>query len=400
MSLDANAVVAAEMERVTPLVRDMYELDDTFYSGISKGTDVEHISSRDMRIPLKIRPGGRFGHYNPNGGGLGRGSAGFFDKAVINTVHLRYACEWTKAAEWSTDTTRKSVVSAFKDIVASAMPQFRNDSDKLCMQPGTGVLGTVSGVTTASGVDTVTLATDGFGAMLLRHGLMVNVYDSTLATNRTAAGETEITEYDSANKTIDLTPAVTGITATDVIVISGLAGANPVSLYGVPYHNSAASTGSWLGLSRVTNPEIRSTEVAAGGALQLPQARQVINKIMNRIGQSKAKNLKLKACMNPANEDLNLYFGENMQIAGSKVQTSIHWDMTRIDFLTDKFWGRAEMKAPGFYDVGGRKFFELRDASGAVASSQLFYIVASWNLYCKNPASAGYISGLTIPAGY
>lgn len=419
-AMNLDSVLPAEIERVIPLTEDIYEIEDTFYSTIDKDPNVEKISARDMRIPLKLRPGGYFGHFNPNGGGLGRGSGTTYDKAVIGTVNLRYACELTKSAQWSTDMDRKAVVNAFQKLVADSMPQFRSDTDKLCMQAGTGVLGTVSGVSTSGGVDTVTLNTDGFGAMLLRFGLKVNVYDSTLVTNRTAAGEPEITFYDPYNKVIKLTPAVTNITPTDFIVVSGLSGANPVSLYGVPYHNSNASTGTWLGLSRVTTPEIRSTGINAAGALQLPHARLAINLMMNRIGQGPTKKLKLKAWMNPAqkqayeelgqlvsiiqknpsDENLDLYFGDGMQMAGAPVKTSIHWDRTRIDFLIDTFWGRAEMHAPSFYEEGGRRFFEARDPSGGVATSTMFYLTASWNLFCKNPASAAYIYGLTSPSGY
>src|SRR3954453_7314867 len=180
--LDVNAVIATEMEKVLDVVDALYDKDDTFYGSIDKDSNIERISNRDMRIPLKLRPGGYFGHFNPNGGDLGRGAGPQFDKAVINTVHLRYACEWTKSAEWGTDDTRKAVVNAFKDIMAGVMPEFRRNFDALCMTAGNGVLGTVSAVSTAAGVDTVTLGTDGFGAMLLRYGQKVSVYDSTLAT--------------------------------------------------------------------------------------------------------------------------------------------------------------------------------------------------------------------------
>lgn len=418
--MNAASVVATEIERVTPLVEGIYEIEDTFFSTIQKETNIERISARDMRIPLKLRPGGYFKQSNMDGGDLGRGSGSVYDKAVIDTVALTYACELTKQAETATNDTRKAVVNAFNKLVADSMPQFRSDTDKLCMQSGTGVLGTCSAVSSSGGVDTVTLNSDGFGAMLLRFGLKVNVYDATLVTNRTAAGETEITFYDPTNKVVKLTPAVTGMVATDVIVLSGLSGANPVTLKGVPYHNSNAATGSWLGLSRVTNPEIRSTGINAAGPLQLPQARLLVNKMQNRIGQGPTKRLKLMAWCNPAqeaayedlgqvvsiiqkqpsDENLNMYFGGSKQLAGATLRTSIHWDMTRIDFLTDGFWGRAEMQAPGFFEVGGRKFFEGRGASGGVAASSMFYLWSSWNLFCKNPASAGYIYGLDKPSGY
>lgn len=418
--LNEAAVIGAELERVAPLVEGLYEVDDTFYSTIDKESNIERISGRDMRIPLKLRPGGYFRQYNPDGGPLGRGGAPFFDKAVINTIPFAFACEWTKKAEWGTDDTRKAVVNAFRDIVASAMPQFRHDSDAMCMTAGNGILGVASAVSTAAGVDTVTLGTDGFGAMLLRSGLKVNIYDTTLATQRTIAVQPEITFYDIPNKTIKLTPATAGFVATDVIVIDGVSGASPVSLFGVPYHNNGSSVGTWLGFDRATTPEIRSSRVAAGGALAVSQPRLALNKLLDRIGMAAAKRLKLKAWMNPAqmaayeglgylvsiiqkttrDEGLNLFFGEDMQMAGAAVKTSIHWDKKRIDFLADSFWGRAEMKSPGFYEVGGRKFFEVRDPSGGVATSQLFYLVASWNLFLKNPASASYIDTLTVPTGY
>lgn len=418
-AMNSDAVVGAEMEKVTPLVDALYDVDDTFYSSIDKESNVERISARDMRIPLKLRPGGYFGHYNPDGGDLGRGAGPQFDKAVINTVHLRYACEWTKKAEWGTDDKRKAVIDAFKDIMAGAMPEFRRNSDALCMTAGSGVLGTVSAVSTALGVDTVTLGTDGFGAMLLRFGQKVNIYDSTLATQRTLGAEPEITFYDLANKQIKLTPATANIVATDVIVISGLSGANPVSLFGVPYHNNSASTGTWLGFDRSLTPEIRASRVNAGGSLALPFPRLAMNKLLDRMGKKKKK-IRLKAMMNPAQQDayeqlgqlvsiiqkqardegLDMYFGDNMQMAGAPVETSIHWDKKRIDFIAPEFWGRAEMHSPGFYNVDGRKLFEIRGPSGGVATSQVFYIVASWNLFMNNPSAGAYIDNLTIPAGY
>lgn len=415
---NAAAVVGGELERVTPLVDAMYDITDTFYSQIDKESNAEKISTRDMRVPLKLRPGGYFGHWDPNGGSLGLGGGPYIDKALINTVHLRYACQWTKKTEWSTDSSAKAVLNSLKMLLADGMPEFRKNSDSLCQQAATGVLGTVSSVTTGSGVDTVIL-TSTYGAKLLRHGLKVNVYDSTLATNRTAAGETEITYWDVANRTIKLTPNVTGITAGDLIVVSGLSGANPTSLAGVPYHNSNSSSGSWLGLSRSDNPEIRANAVNAGGDLALPFARLLVNKVGDRVGSLKGK--KFKAFMHPAQiqayealgqlvtmiqkqaaeQGLNLYFNESMQLAGAPVAPDMfQWAKDRIDFLNIDDWGRAEMKAPGFYDVDGKKIFELRDSTGAVKASSIFYIVASWNLFCKAPHGQGYIYNLTIPTGY
>jgi len=89
-----------------------------------------------------------------------------------------------------------------------------------------------------------------------------------------------------------------------------------------------------------------------------------------------------------------------MQLAGAPVKTSYSWDKTRIDFVVADVWGRAEMHPADFYTVDGRRIFEIRGSSGGVATSQIFYITASFNLFVSNPAVCSYISGLTVPTGY
>src|SRR5215510_12282472 len=236
MALLETSVVGVELERVSPKVPTLFDRDATFFSTIEK-RPVEVVSNRDMRIPLEIRPGGNFGHFDPDGGDLGLGDGPTFDKAVINTVHLREGIEWTKKAEWSTDDSRKAVLNTFRYLLAKSMAEFRRQVDSLCMTAGDGVVGVISGVTTATGTDTYTLGTDGFGARLLRFGQTINVYDSTLATNRTVGAEKKISFYDLVGKQIKV-PAVTGATTGDKIVVSGLSATPPVSLLGVPYHHS------------------------------------------------------------------------------------------------------------------------------------------------------------------
>jgi len=101
-----------------------------------------------------------------------------------------------------------------------------------------------------------------------------------------------------------------------------------------------------------------------------------------------------------AQEGLNMYFSENMQLAGAPVKVSYMWDKTRIDFVNLDVWGRAEMHPAGFYDVEGRKIFEIRGTSGGIATSQVFYIVASFQLFMTNPAATAYVYNLSIPSGY
>lgn len=414
-------VLANEMERVQPKLATLFDRDATFYSTIEK-REGEKVSARDMRVPLELRPGGLFGHYDPDGGDLGLGDGPTFDKGTVPIAHIKFGVQWTKKAEWATDDARKAVLNTFRHLMGKSMAEFRRYVDSLCMTDGTGTLGTISAVTvnTPAGFDTITLGTDGFGARLLRYGQPVNIYSSTLATNRTLGAEKKVAFYDSVNKQIRIPTGTPGITTGDKVVVSGVSATPPTSILGVPYHQNGASTGTWLGLDRATTPEVRGNRVAAGGGLALPFPRLAFNKIGDRLGAENTK--KVTAWMHPAqlqayeelgqmvtvvNKDISknqgmdlLYDQDNMRIAGVPIKTSYSWDKTRIDFIVNDAWGRAEMKPVGFYDVDGKKIFELRGASGGVAASQIFYIVASFQLFMLNPVAGAFIDTLTVPSGY
>lgn len=414
-------VLGLELETVRKKVPVVFDRDNKFFGFVGK-KEAEVVSNRDMRAPMKLRPGGKFGHYNPEGGDMGRGGGTYYDKAVINTVHLKHAIEWTKLSDMATDEKRKAVLSSFKTEVADALSEMRRHLDALCMTDGTGTLGTISAISVGGGIDggdRVTLGTDGFGAKLVRHGQDLNVYATALGTNRTLGAERTVMLHNLQDKQIDLkAPSVAGMIVGDKIVISGQTTTPPVSLLGVPYHHSNASTGTWLGFNRANFPEIRANRVNAGGSLALAHPRLAINKIGDRVGIDEGK-VKLAAWCHPCQahsyEDLaqsvsvinkeareqgiDLYFNESMQMAGAPVKRSYAWDKTRIDFITD-IWGRCEMEAIDFMSINGKRIFEVRGPSGGVVASYLMYATISWNLFNENPAKGSYIDGLTVLSGY
>ena len=410
-------VAALELEHVTKKVQTVFERDDKFYANIKK-RNVEKISHRQMRVPLELRPGGAFGYFDPDGGDLGRGGGPTYDKAVLNCVFVREAIEYTKLTEWATDDERKAVINSVRKLTASALDELRRQLDSQMMQVGDGVIGVISAVSTTAGVDTYTLGTDGFGARLMRYGQTVQVYDTTLATLR---GSGVITKWDVENKVIDVSPAVASATATDKLVVEGISSPTSLpALYGVPYHHSNASTGTWLGFSRASTPEIRANRVNAGGnGLTLPLPRLAINKIGNRIGID--ENMSITAWLHPCQqqayeeigqlvsvihkaakeEGLNMYFsGNNMQLAGAPTKPSYNWDKTRIDFIVDELWGRGEILPIGFYTTDGRHIFEIRGASGGVAAAEIFYLAVGMQTFVNNPAGCSYIDTLAVPTGY
>lgn len=416
MAVVESQVAALELEHVVPKVRVLFERDDKFYANIKK-RDVEKISHRQMRVPLELRPGGSFQYFNPDGGDLGRGGGPTFDKAVLNCVFLSENIEYTKLTQWSTDDARKAIVNSVRRLTANALDELRRQLDSQMMQAGDGVIGTVTSDTPAGGSNVIALTTDGFGARLLRYGQPVQVFDTTLATNK---GSGTITNWDVENKSVSITPQIASVGAGDKIVTSGLSSpASLPGLFGVPYHHSNASAGTWLGFSRATTPEIRANRVNAGSAgLTLPLPRLAMNKIGNRVGIENTFNPRAwtHPCQIQAYEEigqlvsiiqktakeegLNMYFGNNMQLAGAGITPSFSWDKTRIDFVVDEVWGRGEILPIGFYTTDGRKIFEIRGPSGGVATAEIFYMVVGMQTFVSNPAACSYIDNLAVPTGY
>lgn len=417
MAVTESQVAGLELERVLPKIRTLFERDDKFFAWIQK-RNVEKVSNRAMRIPLEIRPGGAFQYFNADGGDLGRGGGPSFDKATVTPVFVSENIEYTKLAQWATDDDRKAVVNGVRRLTATALDELRRQLDAQMMQAGNGVIGTVTTDTPAGGSNVITLTTDGFGARLMRYGQTVQVFDATLATNR---GKGVVTFWDVENKVINITPQIAGVIATDLIVTDGLSSPSSLpALFGVPYHHSNASTGNWLGFSRSTTPEIRSNRVNANSnPLSLPLPRLAMNKMGNRVGQDNT--FKVVAWMHPAqkaayeeigqlvsiinkdkggNEKLDLYFNDGMQMAGATVRDDFNWNPTRIDFVAEDVWGRAEILPLGFYKTDGRNIFEIRGASGGVATAEIFYMVVGMQTFVTNPAATAYIDNLPIPSGY
>lgn len=420
------SILSTEIERVETRIPILFEREDTFYSQVEKRPG-EIVSEIAMRQPLEIHPSGVSGQFSSDGGDLGLGNMPDYDKATINTVEIKHAMQWTTRRKFATDDNRKAVVNAFRRDLANGMKELRRFLDSLCMTAGNGVLATITTVSNAGGVggtDTYTCTTDGFGVRLLRMKQPINIWDPTLTTLRNAPGslasELVISYVDGPNKTIQATNSSNNVQPGDLIVASGNWTSPPSSILGVPYHASNSSVGTWLGFNRATTPEIRANAVAAGGSLSLPMARLALNKSGDRLGQQQL-NKRVQAWMHPCQqqayeelgfeasiinksakeEGLDLYFNDNMRIAGAPVKKHYSWDKTRIDFVDLDIYGRAEFYKPQWYkDDNGNKFFVLRGTSGGVATSNLAYIVCSWQLYVNNPAGISYINTLTVPSGY
>ncbi|HMD29082.1 MAG TPA: hypothetical protein VKH13_10980 [Steroidobacteraceae bacterium] len=393
MTAQANAnVVALQLEKVRDKVPLLYERDDILLTMIQQRGDVEKVSSRNLRLPLQVNPGGKAGSYNADGGDLGRGSGTQYDVAQVSPIFFRFAIEITKLVEYATTGRERAIENATKREVANGMKQFRAFLDKLMQTAGNGVLGTIS--TVAGSTFTMSVPS---GAALVYPGQTIQIYDTTLTTNRNVAASVTTTVLSAdpvTTQTITVDNVPTGTVATDVIVHDGLTGAQPVSLFGIKYHQNNSTTGTWLNLNRATYPiQLQTPRVNAGNAALTPSnVRLAINKVRKSLGINHVA--KLIAYMAVEQEhawenlgitvsqiikeggegngnDLDLLFSGRKTMSGIPIKSSVNADQTRVDFLDLSHWGRAVLKDIDFYEVNGNTVFPIYGASGGLAASYI-----------------------------
>jgi hypothetical protein len=422
MPAQANAnVIALQLEKVRDKVPLLYERDDILLTMIQQRGDIERISSRNMRLPLQVNPGGKAGSYNADGGDLGRGAGTAYDVAQVSPIFFRFAIEITKLVEYSTNGKERAIENAAKREVVNGMRQFRAFLDKLMQTAGNGVLGTISSVTGSTFTMTVPS-----GAALVYPGQTIQIYDSTLTTNRNvAAGVTTTVQtadpITTQQITVDNVPS--GTVATDVIVHDGLSGAQPVSLYGIKYHQNNATTGTWLNLNRATYPvQLATPRVNAGNAALTPaNVRLAINKVRKALGINHLAKLiaymaveqehawenlgitvsqVIKEGGGGSGNDLDLLFTGRKTMSGIPIKSSVNADQTRVDFLDLSHWGRAVLKDIDFYEVNGNTVFPIYGASGGIAAAFIFYFDTAFQIWDDSPRSGAYIDTLARPSGY
>jgi hypothetical protein len=409
--------VALQLEKVRDKIPLLYERDDILLTLIQQRGDVEKVSSRNMRLPLQVNPGGKAGSYNADGGDLGRGAGSSYDVAQISPMFFKFAVEITKLVEYATNSREKAIENAAKREVANGMKQFRAFLDKLMQTGGNGVLGTISSIAGS----TFTMITPP-GAALVYVGQTVQVYDATLTTNRGTANVTAADPISSSQTiTVDAVPG--GTVANDVIVHDGLSGASPTSLFGIKYHQNSATTGTWLNLNRATYPvQLQTPRVNAGNAALTPgNVRLALNKVrkalgINQVGKLIAytsveqehawENLGItisqivKEGAGGRASDLDLLFTGQKTMSGVPIRSSINADQTRVDFLDLSHWGRAVMKDIDYFEVGGQTVFPIYGTSGGLAAAYIFYFDTGFQVFSDSPRSGSFVDALARPSGY
>lgn len=421
-ALQADVVaLEKELNIYQPVIPKLLELDDTFINMLDK-TPSDPASGRSTRIQLLNYVGGKFQQSNMDDADLGGTSGSDWLAATLVPNYYTFGVGYSKQVEYATQGSERAVANPVQQMVSNTAKQFRSALDMLANTGGSGVLGTVTSYSNPN----ATMTTDGFLVELFYVGMPIQVFASTLATDR---GSTTVIAIDRINNIITFAADVSGTTGGDFIVIEGLSATITIqsSLFGIPYHQNNATSGLWLGLNRATYPNIRTPSVNANtSALTTAPLRLATNLIKENIGVDaiKSGDARLTVYWHPAqadayealaitisqifknpsgNQGVDLLFGNDTAMTVGNIPTvqSIHASRTRIDFLCLSYWGRIVGTDLGMYTVGGQNNFPRYNSGGdGLFSSQFFYYKYGLQIYSKNPLAGAYIYSLAKPAGY
>ena len=409
--------VALQLEKVRKTVPTAYEQEAILLDMIDKRGDVLDASSRNIRLPQLIRPGGKFSQGTADFDDMGRGSGSTWEVGTLSTLHFRFAFEISKLAEYSTKGNDKAVEDVAVREVAEAMKMFKRALDCVYNSNGTGQLDSITSISgTTLGVN---------NPDLFYFNQDLQVYPTGLAS--ASRGLCTVTAVDPLAKTITVNALPAGTVTTDALVINisqGAGGANPVSLEGLLYNHVDSSSGSWNNLARSSYPEaLKTPHVAAGAAAITPALRRLGENKLRRVLGVNYENEEMVAYMNvdqeAAWENVGIAITSNIyqyikgdssednlkrkppkSFGGIPIKTSIHATIQRIDVICLKHWGRGVTKEVGMFEEGGQTTFQVYGASGGLEAGYLQYFDTVFNVFMDQPRFGIFWDGLTLPTGY
>src|ERR1039457_6834617 len=113
-------VVATQIEAITPLLTDFFDMEMGLYEQFEKVTTKSQ-SGRAIRMPIELHPGGSLRAVNLDGGSLGTGTAPGYDFTSMSPVDTVFALSWTLKAKFTSDSDSKSVVDTVQRAIASGI---------------------------------------------------------------------------------------------------------------------------------------------------------------------------------------------------------------------------------------------------------------------------------------
>jgi hypothetical protein len=194
-------------------------------------------------------------------------------------------------------------------------------------------------------------------------------------------------------------------------------------LNGILAYQSSATTGTYIGVNRATYPGAFTTpNVNAGTVALTPQlARLLLAQLKLARGVDSKPGDMVRAHMGldqrAAWENTGIVVTQLIQsgdatardmlskeqvdmIGGIEIITNLKAIPGRIDLLDFSTWYRTEVQPLDFYEVEGRKIFQLYGTSGAPAASQWSAQIWMGNVVCDNTRRNAFMYNLVVPTGY
>lgn len=256
-------------------------------------------NSNDFRAPLQISTGGVYGAFNPEGGAFPETSGPAFAQMVQTAKSQAIGWDYNLSDEWYTENPSLSTVNITKNMLKDAMQAAKRAANMSFFSDGfTG--GAQGLIAKGTAYDTGVFTLEGeFGANLVYPGMGLEIFEADLDPLRTAAVSTDLPKVlwvDPDNDKLKLTNlgAVTP-QATDYLAIPGV-GATPAWVHGLYYFNNPSTSGSILGLSKATYPQLVPVfENAAGG----PISKVLMLKVQVKARQKRGKMVKYTGITHP-----------------------------------------------------------------------------------------------------
>lgn len=378
------------------------------------------VSERDFRVPAMTDMAGREGFYDSDGGEIGRGQG---PRGVVMTLgfkELRLSFELTQREIDATESSKQALKNTLKTVLGDASRQMGHFLDSTFFHDGNPILATATAQATDGGVTRYTLSST-FGARRLRRGQYVVPYSNDGSTARTGA---RITRIDYAARQVWLSATISGAANDDHLCVDGTSGAISAAsgMAGLYFWNENSSTGSPGGLSRATEPEVRSNSVSGAGGLSPILGLNLFHAMLERRGMDSVRGLvgiaslsahaaAVSNVMNVQNilaiegqtaemKDLLPRVALNFPYAGIKHFVTPLANYTRMDWIAPQEWGQASLFPVKWHKLGSQMFFPTYGAGGSPNAVQWFAMVASRQWFCQNPGVNGYISGLPVSSPY
>lgn len=453
--------VSSHLEVVSKTLESARDQSSQLFGMIKGKANVQKVSRYFYRQPLEYYAGGTFAKYGADGSSMGTGSSAKMSHLQAAYFYSRYAVTLTKEQMDTSKSDSQAIVNILSHQLAGAMGEVNAINDIIFHTNGNGKLTGVAsaGTDNTTSASSLTFAgtTDYLGVNRLREGMNVDLWNTTTRVTP-ASSKPWITltgiDYDTKAVTTDVGSSGGGaLTTTTYATLAWIDSstsygpASPVTqqstypgvptqtggiggdsfVHGFPYMTDYTSSNYFYGVQKSAFPKLNPPSVNASSApFEWDHMHRFISKIMQRTDDDQWKkmigichmtqraaiaNLGVAVTTNFETGDgvgaikdrlpTNLGYTQTFNVAGVPIYVSKRADRAQIDFINPDKIAIVEAEPIGFYQVGGKTYFEDRNSSGYVTSSMTFFISQAFDLLCTNPTQGfGRIYGLSLPSGW